>query len=169
MFCWSSQGLSGVEVAGPVACTFSQDHARFRVSSQENLFAGIKEHINSRGPVYSDGMVAYSSGQAFHVVCAAKGFLLRQLKILEPGKGEFGTPLVDFTTAPAWFGTQLFIGDSNSTLYSITLNGVVTEPTILWRYHMPQFSGLTPSTSVAQRNLLADKFVFPSYIHEFHS
>jgi outer membrane protein assembly factor BamB len=161
VFVLSSRGLSGIEVDGTVAWTFSQYHARFRVSSQGNVFTSIKEHINSRGPVYSSGMVAYSSGQAFHVVCAAKGLLLRQLKVLEPGKGEFGTPLVDFTTAPAWFGTQLFIGDSNSTLYSITLNGVVTKPTILWRYHMPQVSGLTPSTSAAQRKLLADNFVFP--------
>ena len=159
VFVLCSNGLTALEVDGTYAWAFSQYHARLQVSTQGALSDRIKEHINFRGPVYSSGMVAYTSGQAFNLVDTAKGRLLRQLKFLEPGTGDFGTPLADFTTAPAWFGSQIFIGDSNSTLHSISLHGAATEPTVLWSYHMPQLSGLTPSSFAAQRKLLAEKMM----------
>jgi hypothetical protein len=51
-----------------------------RVIAEGSEFSRIKTHINSLGPVYSDGMIAYSSGSAVNVI-SADGSLLRQLVI----------------------------------------------------------------------------------------
>lgn len=55
--------------------------------TESSEFSRIKTHVNLLGLVYSDGMIAYSSGSAMNVI-SADGNLLRQLIIREPDKLE---------------------------------------------------------------------------------
>jgi len=85
----SSRGLTAVDVEGKFLWEFSAIAGRLKVVSQGSLSESIKQHINSLGPVYNEGMVAYSSGHGFHLVLATDGSLLRQLVIRTPGVDEF--------------------------------------------------------------------------------
>jgi outer membrane protein assembly factor BamB len=160
-FIMTYRGLAALDVDGKFAWSYAQ--APPAVANRGTWSAAIQAKINSLGPVFSNEMIAYSSGEAVNVI-SSHGKLLGRFMILKPGSSLGEPPLVDFTTTPTWFGSKILVGDSNSTLYCLKVIGEGRHTAVQWRYHFSQSPDAASSSIRRRRKLMAAELAHVSNV-----
>ena len=104
IFVLSGTGLTAITVDGTFAWHYGGEGMRL---ANDMGPGSIKSHVNSLGPAYNSGIIAYSSGKVFNLV-SEDGTLMQRLPL------DLSQPAsIDFTTSPAWLGSLVFVADSN--------------------------------------------------------